>query len=326
MKIANPAPWGDQRPAVPEGYTITAIATGLGIPRQTLVLPNGDILVAEGRGGGAPKLTPKDFIAGDHQGKGHEPGEERQPPDPAARRRRRRRLRRPHRLRRQAQRALRARAGRQPALRRQPGCAACASTTAGPDQGERPAGQGHRPAVGDQPSLDQVAGGEPGRPLPLRRHRLQQQHHRARHGRRDRPRDGLAGGRRDRRAPALRDRRFATRPRSPSSPARASSGRRSTSATRSGRTWCPDYVTSVREGGFYGWPYSYWGQHVDTRVRPQDPEKVASAIRPDYALGSHVAALGLAFSTPAMGAALRRRACSSASTAAGTAARRPATR
>ena len=63
MKIANPAEWGDQRPIVPQGYTISAIATGLGIPRQTLVLPNGDILVAEGRGGGAPKLTPKDVIA-----------------------------------------------------------------------------------------------------------------------------------------------------------------------------------------------------------------------------------------------------------------------
>jgi glucose/arabinose dehydrogenase len=59
----------------------------------------------------------------------------------------------------------------------------------------------------------------------------------------------------------------------------------------------PDYVTSVRDGGFYGWPYSYWGQHVDVRVHPQDPDKVTKAIRPDYGLSSHVAALGLAFST-----------------------------
>ena len=64
MKIADPAQWGDRRPAVPEGYTITPIATDLGIPRQTLVLPNGDILVAEGRGGSAPALRPKDIIAG----------------------------------------------------------------------------------------------------------------------------------------------------------------------------------------------------------------------------------------------------------------------
>ena len=63
----------------------------------------------------------------------------------------------------------------------------------------------------------------------------------------------------------------------------------------------PDYLTSVREGGFYGWPYSYWGKNVDDRVRPQDPEQVAAAIAPDYALGSHVAALGVSFSTSAMG-------------------------
>jgi len=57
----------------------------------------------------------------------------------------------------------------------------------------------------------------------------------------------------------------------------------------------PDYLTSVREGGFYGWPYSYYGQHVDTRVTPSRPDLVATAIKPDYALGSHVAPLGLAF-------------------------------
>ncbi|USI75037.1 PQQ-dependent sugar dehydrogenase [Sphingomonas morindae] len=58
----------------------------------------------------------------------------------------------------------------------------------------------------------------------------------------------------------------------------------------------PDYLTSIREGGFYGWPYSYWGQHVDVRVHPQDPAKVAQAIKPDYGLSSHVAALGVTFS------------------------------
>ncbi len=58
----------------------------------------------------------------------------------------------------------------------------------------------------------------------------------------------------------------------------------------------PDYLTSVRDGGFYGWPYSYYGPHVDTRVVPQRPDLVRKAIVPDYALGSHVAALGLLFS------------------------------
>lgn len=57
----------------------------------------------------------------------------------------------------------------------------------------------------------------------------------------------------------------------------------------------PDYMTSVKDGGFYGWPYSYYGQHVDVRVTPQNPELVAKAIVPDYALGAHTASLGLTF-------------------------------
>jgi glucose/arabinose dehydrogenase len=57
----------------------------------------------------------------------------------------------------------------------------------------------------------------------------------------------------------------------------------------------PDYMTSVKEGAFYGWPYSYYGQHVDNRVKPQNPELVAKALAPDYALGAHTASLGLAF-------------------------------
>ena len=59
----------------------------------------------------------------------------------------------------------------------------------------------------------------------------------------------------------------------------------------------PDYMTSVKRGAFYGWPYSYWGQHVDPRVRPQKPDLVKAAIPPDYGLSSHVAPLGLAFYT-----------------------------
>lgn len=59
----------------------------------------------------------------------------------------------------------------------------------------------------------------------------------------------------------------------------------------------PDYMTSLQDGGFYGWPYSYFGQNVDARVKPQRPDLVAKAIRPDYALGAHTASLGLAFYT-----------------------------
>ncbi len=60
-----------------------------------------------------------------------------------------------------------------------------------------------------------------------------------------------------------------------------------------GNDLVPDYLTSVQDGAFYGWPFSYYGDHVDTRVEPQNPELVASAIVPDYALGSHTAPLGL---------------------------------
>lgn len=59
----------------------------------------------------------------------------------------------------------------------------------------------------------------------------------------------------------------------------------------------PDYMTAVRDGAFYGWPYSYYGQHLDPRVQPQRPDLVARAIPPDYALGAHTASLGLAFSS-----------------------------
>ncbi len=62
-----------------------------------------------------------------------------------------------------------------------------------------------------------------------------------------------------------------------------------------GNNLVPDYMTAVKEGGFYGWPYSYYGQHIDTRVKDQREDLVASAIVPDYALGSHTASLGLTF-------------------------------
>ena len=59
----------------------------------------------------------------------------------------------------------------------------------------------------------------------------------------------------------------------------------------------PDYLTSVKEGGFYGWPYSYYGKHVDKRVQPERPDLVAKAVVPDYALGNHVAPLGFTFAS-----------------------------
>ena len=67
-----------------------------------------------------------------------------------------------------------------------------------------------------------------------------------------------------------------------------------------GNDLVPDYLTSVKDGAFYGWPWSYWGQNVDTRVKPPNPDMVAKAVAPDYGLGSHVAPLGLTFSDARM--------------------------
>jgi hypothetical protein len=64
-----------------------------------------------------------------------------------------------------------------------------------------------------------------------------------------------------------------------------------------GNDLVPDYMTSVRDGAFYGWPYSYYGDHVDTRVEPHRPDLVQQAVAPDYALGAHTASLGLVFNT-----------------------------
>jgi glucose/arabinose dehydrogenase len=62
-----------------------------------------------------------------------------------------------------------------------------------------------------------------------------------------------------------------------------------------GNDLVPDYMTALKDGAFYGWPYSYYGQHIDTRIKPQRPDLVARALAPDYALGSHTASLGLAY-------------------------------
>jgi glucose/arabinose dehydrogenase len=88
----------------------------------------------------------------------------------------------------------------------------------------------------------------------------------------------------------------------------------------------PDYLSSVQENGFYGWPYSYWGQHVDIRVQPQRPDLVAQTIRPDYSLASHVAPLGMMFSQTNSLPAQYQSGVLSANMAAGTAIRRSATR
>ncbi|TFI59625.1 sorbosone dehydrogenase family protein [Sphingomonas parva] len=301
MKIADPAPWGDQRPVVPQGYTITAIATGLGIPRQTLVLANGDILVAEGRGGGAPPLRPKDLIAGVIKAKG----------------------------------TTSVKSGnRLTLLRDANGDGVYEGRTVFAENLNAPYGLAlvnGQLYVANQDALVRFAYADgqtraSGPPVKVTDLPSQINHHWTKSlaaspdGRFLYVGIGSNSNITERGMAAEVDRAmiwqidaatgahrpFATGIRNPTALA---------IQPGTGRLWAvvnerdelgpnlvPDYLTSVRDGGFYGWPFSYWGQHVDTRAQPQDAAKVASAIRPDYSLGPHVAALGVAFSSPVMGA------------------------
>ena len=164
----------------------------------------------------------------------------------------------------------------------------------GETQHRRQGREGDGPAGRHQPPLDQEHRRQPGRQAPVRVGRLEQQCRRKRHGQGRRPRRHLGTEPRQRQEPGVRHRP-------------AQSGRHGfnpfngvlwTSVNERdelGNDLVPDYMTSVKEGAFYGWPYSYYGQHVDTRIKPPRPDLVAKAIAPDYALGAHTASLGLAF-------------------------------
>jgi glucose/arabinose dehydrogenase len=300
MEIAEPAQWGDRRPQVPAGYTIAPIATGLLIPRQTLVLPNGDILVAEGRGGSAPKLRPKDVVATYIKAKGTS----------AARSGNRLTLLRDadadgtYELRTVFAEGLNAPYGMALVDGRLFVANQDALVRFDYRNGQTRA-DGPPVKVTDLPSAinhhwtKSLAASPDGRFLFVGIGSNSNITERGMVAEVDRAMvwqvDAATGAHRP----------YATGLRNPTALA---------IQPGSGQLWAvvnerdelgpnlvPDYLTSVRDGGFYGWPYSYWGQHVDPRVRPQDPAKVAVAIRPDYSLGSHVAALGVAFSTPAMG-------------------------
>jgi glucose/arabinose dehydrogenase len=300
MKIANPAAWGDQRPRVPAGYAITPIATGLGLPRQTLVLPNGDILVAEGRGGGAPASRPKDIIAGFIKAKGTSPAKS---------------------------------GNRLTLLRDADGDGVYETRTVFAENLNAPYGLalvGGQLYVANQDSLVRFAYsvGQTRATAPsvkITDLPSQINHHWTKSlaaspdGRFLYVGIGSNSNITERGMPAEADRAMVWQVDAATGAHRPyATGLRNPTALAiepgSGQLWAvvnerdelgpnlvPDYLTFVREGGFYGWPYSYWGQNVDPRVRPQNPQKVASAIQPDYSLGSHVAALGLSFSTPAMG-------------------------
>jgi glucose/arabinose dehydrogenase len=300
MTIARPVEWGDQRPTVPEGYTISAIATHLQIPRQTLVLPNGDILVAEGRGGAAPKLTPKDVIAGIIKAKGTSPV---------------------------------AGGNRLTLLRDREGDGTYEGRTVFAANLNAPYGLalvGNHLYVADQDALlrfDYSPGQTKasGPPVIVTSLPSAINHHWTKSlaaspdGRFLYVGIGSNSNITERGMTAETDRAMIWQVDAQTGAHRPyATGIRNPTALAiqpgSGQLWAavnerdeigpnlvPDYITAVREGGFYGWPYSYWGRNVDRRVRPQKPEKVASAIKPDYALGSHVATLGIAFSNGAMG-------------------------
>ncbi|HEV7266265.1 MAG TPA: sorbosone dehydrogenase family protein [Falsiroseomonas sp.] len=300
MTVPRPADWGNELPIVPQGYRIQAIATDLRIPRQTLVLPNGDILVAEGRGGGAPALRPKDVIAGYIKSLGNTSV-------PSG--------------------------DRLTLLRDADGDGTYETRGVFADNLNAPYGlalangalyvanqdalvrfdyqEGQTEASGpptkvtDLPSAinhhwtKALAASPGGRFLyvgigsnsNITERGMEAEVNRAMVWQID--------------AETGAHRPYAMGLRNPTALAIQPGTDRLWAVVNErdeiGPNLVPDYLTSVRDGGFYGWPYSYWGGNVDTRVRPQDPEKVAAAIRPDYALGSHVAALGLAFSSPAMG-------------------------
>ena len=301
MRIAEPAAWGDRRPTVPAGWTIKSIATDLKVPRQSLVLPNGDILVAEGKGGGAPALKPKDFIAGLIKARGN----------------------------------TAVKGGDQLTLLRDAdGDGSYEGRWVYAKDLNAPYGLalvGNKLYVANQDELvrfDYVAGQTQASAAPVSVTKLPSavNHHWTK---------ALAADAEGRylyvgigsnsnvgeRGMAIEENRavvwqidastgatrtFVTGIRNPTALAFEPSSRQLWAVVNErdelGPDLVPDYLTSVKEGAFYGWPYAYWGPNVDRRVQPQDDEKVQATVRPDFALPSHSAPLGLSFVQPGFAA------------------------
>ena len=294
MKIATPAGWDGQTPTAPAGFTVTAMATDLAIPRQMLVLPNGDVLVAEGMGGHAPKLRPKDFIAGVIKAKGKssvKPGnritllrDANNDGQPEVRTTFIADLDAPYGL---AFVDGSIYVAEQGALLRFPYQEGQTQiTTPGEEVTKLPSEINHHwtkalTASADGTRLYVGIGsnsnvGERGMAV---------------------EQDRAVVWEIDRATGAHRT--IATGIRNPTAlaiePTTSTLWAVVNERDELGPQLVPDYLTAVRPGAFYGWPYSYWGKTVDPRARPQNPDMVARAVTPDYALGSHVAALGLSF-------------------------------
>ncbi len=294
MKISPPAGWNGETPTVPQGFTISAFATDLKIPRQMLVLPNGDVLIAEGRGGHAPAMRPKDVIAGVIKKQGN----------------------------------TKIKGGNRITLVRD------ANNDGAPelrtvlvDNLDAPYGLAYVDGylyVAEQGALVRFAfePGQTGIATPAERvtelpSRINHHWTKSLTASADGSKLYVGTGSNSNigergmaveqeratvweidRATGAR-RTIATGIRNPTALAIEPTTNLLWSVVNErdelGPQLVPDYLTQVRDGAFYGWPYSYWGQNRDPRVMPQNPEMVAKAIRPDYALGSHVAALGLDF-------------------------------
>jgi glucose/arabinose dehydrogenase len=279
---------------------VTAIAADLQIPRQTLVLPNGDILVAEGRGGNAAKLKPKDVIAGYIKAQGN----------------------------------TKVKGGnRLTLLRDADGDGVYETKTVFAENLNAPYGLAFANGklyVANQDELVRFDYQEgqtkaDGPPIKVTDLPAEINHHWTKSlaisddGRTLYVGIGSNSNVTERGMEVELDRArvWQVDAETGAHKAYATGIRNPTALTiqpQTGKLWAvvnerdelgpdlvPDYLTSVREGGFYGWPYSYWGQNVDTRAQPQNPKMVAAAIKPDYSLGSHAAALGVDFSIPAMG-------------------------
>jgi glucose/arabinose dehydrogenase len=294
MKISPPAGWNRDSPTVPQGFTVSAFATDLKIPRQMLVLPNGDVLVAEGRGGHAPPLRPKDVIAGfiKKQGNTKISGGDRitllRDADndgvPELRSVLVDNLDAPYGLAYVEGYLYVAEQGALTRFAFQPGQTGIATP---PEQVTAlPSRVNHHwtkslAVSADGAKLYVGIGsnsniGERGMAVEEERAVVWEI-------------DRATGARRT----------IATGIRNPTALAVEPTSGLLWSVVNErdelGPQLVPDYLTQVRDGAFYGWPYSYWGQNVDPRVMPQKPDMVAKAVKPDYALGSHVAALGLDF-------------------------------
>ena len=296
MKIATPIGWDGETPTVPDGFVVTPMATDLQIPRQILVLPNGDILIAEGSGGHAPKLRPKDIIAGVIKAKGKTSvkggnritllRDANGDGQPEVRTTFIDNLDAPYGMAFVDGALYVAEQGALVRFDYQPGQTRI--TASRQEVTKLPSAINHHwtkslTASADGQTLYVGIGsnsniGERGLAV---------------------EQDRAVVWAIDRQTGAHRT--FATGIRNPTAlaiePTTSALWAVVNERDELGPPLVPDYLTSVREGAFYGWPYSYWGQNIDPRVRPQNPDLVQSAIAPDYALGSHVAALGLSFAT-----------------------------